>query len=82
MTADRRRRGRPPVCRIRAKVSAAAIMGAGYEQVTGVIATGACLPLKGFCSSGLNHDCVVRDDVDGSVVLEVHDATAHCLPVG
>ena len=36
------------MCRIRAKVPAAAIMGAAYEQVTDVIAAGERFPLKGF----------------------------------
>lgn len=25
---------------------------------------------------------MIRDDLDRAVVLDVHDATAHCLPVG
>ena len=46
LTVGRRRPDRPPLCRIRAKVPAVAIMGAAYEQVTSVIAAGECFPLK------------------------------------
>jgi hypothetical protein len=56
LTVDRRRPDRSPVCRIRAKVPAAAIMGAAYEQVTDVIAAGECLPLKGFAGEGAPAD--------------------------
>jgi hypothetical protein len=48
LTVNRLRPDRPPVCRIRAKVPAAAITEAAYAQLTGMITAGECLPLKGF----------------------------------
>jgi hypothetical protein len=48
LTLDHRRPDRPPVCRIRAKGPAVAIMRAMYVQFTDVIAAGECIHLKWF----------------------------------